>query len=209
MNRIEQFHLAGQVAVDLIATRQVGERWNDPSILEGYSVGGLAAHLGRALVTVDAYLDVAPPAVDAAVVDAPTYFALALGDHDPVDSEFHARVRERGNASAVAGQAALVVELSGVQARLAARLLDPDRLIAVLGGTVMALSAYLETRLVELVIHTVDLADSVGLPAPVMDATIWESVARTISETAVQRNDASAVALGLARPNRYPSLRAF
>ena len=209
MNRIEQFHLAGQVAVDLIATRQVGERWNDPSILEGYSVGGLAAHLGRALVTVDAYLDVAPPAVDAAVVDAPTYFALALGDHDPVDSEFHAKVRERGNAAAAAGQAALMVELRDVHTRLAARLLDPDRLIAVLGGTVMALSAYLETRLVELVIHTVDLADSVGLQVPVMDATIWESVARTISETAVQRNDASAVALGLARPNRYPSLRAF
>jgi hypothetical protein len=134
-----------------------------------------------------------------------------VGRSGPVSraDEFHAKVRERGSASAVAGQAALVVELSGVQTRLAARLLDPDRLIAVLGGTVMALSAYLETRLVELVIHTVDLADSVGLQVPSIDETIWESVAHTVSETAWRKNDATAVVLGLARSDRHPPLRAF
>ncbi len=73
----------------------------------------------------------------------------------------------------------------------------------------MLLSAYLETRLVELVIHTVDLADSVGLPVPSIDETIWESVARTIAETALRRHDAMSVALGLARSDRYSPLRAF
>jgi hypothetical protein len=208
-NRFEQFHRAGQAAIDVIASRQVGLRWNDRSVLVGYPVGGLAAHLGRALTTVEIYLDAAPPGVDAAVADAPTYFALALADHDPVDSEFHAKVRERGNTAAAAGQAALVVELRDVHTRLAARRLDPDRQIAVLGGTVMSLSAYLETRLVELVIHTVDLADSVGLPIPSIDETVWESVAHTVTETALRRNDAMSVALGLARPDRYSPIRAF
>ncbi len=209
MERVEQFHAAGLTAIELIAAELVGSRWHEPSVLDGYQVGGLAAHLGRGVVTVEAYLDADPHTSSGSPIDAPTYFATALGDHDPLNSEFHAEVRRRGARAAAGGQAALVAELIAAQARLAARPLDPDLPITVLGGMVMSLSSYLETRLVELVIHTVDLADSVDLPTPPFDGSVWEVVAATVTETARLRNDPRVMALGLARSDRYEPPRAF
>jgi hypothetical protein len=211
MNRLDQLLAAGDVAIDLIGGDAVGERWAEPAVLIGYRVGGLAAHLGRALITVDQYLAADPPPPGAGLITAPQYFSGVLADHDPITSDFHAKVRERGEVAAEAGQAPLVAELAAVRDRLAAVAVevDLDRPVAAIGGTAMTLFEYLATRLVELAIHIVDLADSVGVPAPPLGDEVWGTVAATIAETARLRNGSAAAALGLARPDRYAVPRAF
>jgi hypothetical protein len=204
-----QFLAAGGVAIDLIASPEVEQRWAEPSVLEGYRVGGLAAHLGRALLTVDIYLAGDPPDPGDKVVDAPTYFAGALADHDPIESTFHAEVRRRGESAAEAGQVALVEELRAAQRRLGDVELDPTYRVSVLAGTAIPLSEYLKTRLVELAIHATDLADSVELAAPLIDSQTWAVVARTIADTALSRGDSRSVALGLSRGDRYRPACAF
>jgi hypothetical protein len=200
---------AADSALDLIGRVEVAACWDDPSVLPGYRVGGLAAHLGRAVVTVHAYLSSEPPTAGSSRLSAAEYFAAALGDHDPVGSDFHAAVRARGEEAAAAGHPAVVEQLRSTLQLLRETGLDVDRDVAVLGGLVMNLGDYLRTRLVELAVHTDDLATSAGTAAPSYRTPVWETVARVVVETAVARTNAREVALGMARPDRHPPVAAF
>lgn len=103
-------------------------------MLPKLSVGALAAHLGRALLTVDAYLQGDVPPSNATHVDAAGYFVMVVGDHDPVASDFHQGVRQRGESAAEAGQPAVLDGLRSVFERLSQMPDDMDRRIAVLSG---------------------------------------------------------------------------
>lgn len=200
---------AAEVAVDLLADPAVGRRWDEESVLEGYRIGALAAHLGRAVVTVRDYLDAEPPRGGQKFVDAAGYFSEVLADHDPIESEFHARVRGRSEEAAAGGQDELVVTLREALAELRNRDLDADRSLAVRGSVAIRLSEYLKTRLVELVVHTEDLAESIGTPSPEYRKRVWNTVADVVARTAIQRNGARALALSLARAERTERLSAF
>ena len=193
---------AAALAVDLIRSPAVGERWDQPAVLTDYDVGALAAHLGRAVFTLEIYLDAAEPDASADVVDPAGYYAAVLGDADPVDSDLHRGVRARSVAAAEAGQEALVADLERSLARQRALDLDPERLVAVLGGVVVRLGDYFVTRLVELLVHGDDLARSVGVPTPHYADEAWQLVVSQLHVIAVARHGARAVALSLARPER-------
>ena len=207
---VRQTYLAAaSVAVDLVASPGVGAAWGRPSILPGYRVGGLAAHLGRALITVDTYLAAPPPPPSAPLVDAPTYFVTALGDHDPVAGAFHAAVRERSEAAAAGGHASVAGGLRAVLDRLTAGPLDLARSLSVLDGLAISLGDYLRTRLVELTVHGVDLADSVDAPRPPFAPDAWAVAARVVTEVALARNAPERVTMALARADRCPAAPAF
>jgi len=197
---------AAQSAIDLIAPAEVAGRWTEPSVLPGYRVGGLAGHLGRAVTTVEGYLAAEGP--DDAV-EAAGYYAVVLQDHDPVTSELHAAVRARGEQWVEDGHEALVASLRSTLRDPDAARLDPERPLVVLAGTSMKLGDYLESRVVELAVHGVDLAESVGVSPPPLPNGTWEVVARVMTETALRRHAARAIAMSLARPDRTPRLGAF
>jgi hypothetical protein len=200
---------AAQSAIDLIASAEVARRWTEPSVLPGYRVGGLAGHLGRAVTTVVGYLAAEGPDDAAPLVDAAGYYAAVLQDHDPVTSELHAAVRARGEQWVEDGHEALVASLRSTLRGLEAARLDPERPLVVLAGTSMKLGDYLESRVVELAVHGVDLAESVGVSPPPLPNGTWEVVARVMTETALRRHAARAIAMSLARPDRTPRLGAF
>jgi hypothetical protein len=79
------FLACAQVAEELIASDVAAERWREPSALTGYTVGGLAGHLARAVLTLDGYLDEPAPAVEP--TDAAGYYLRVLAAHDPVSSD--------------------------------------------------------------------------------------------------------------------------
>ena len=202
---------AASAAVELLEDPAITARWEGPSALAGYTVGGLAAHLGRAVSTPLGYLD-AEPAERPANTDAAHYFLEALGDHDPVDSDLHRAVRQRSDDMAASGPLAVLDATRAALQSLTGRLeVEPaDRVLVVFGGTAMMLDEYLETRIVELVIHADDLAASCpGMGEKAMPAPAWATARRVIAEVAAKRAGDRAFVLGLSRSERAQRPLAF
>jgi Mycothiol maleylpyruvate isomerase N-terminal domain len=196
-------HFALDVAIrtaELIADPAVGRRWTEPSVLPGYRVGGLAAHLGRAVETVTNYVRAEPPPPDAALVDAANYYSKVLGTHDPVDSEFHRAVRDRGESRVDDGHLRVAADVASAASWLSESNLDLNQRVSVLAGTAMRLQDYLDSRLTEMLIHGHDLAASVGIDTPKYDDNAWAVVAHVLWRTATIRHGNAALALALARP---------
>lgn len=201
------FLATAEVAERLLDSDEVAARWRDDSALDGYTVGGLAGHLARAVLTVERYL-AGTGGVEGAPTDAAGYLVRALGDHDPVASDFHGRVRARGEEEAGRGPEELVRLLRDSRAALADQLadLDPGHRVAVLDGTVLSVADYLETRLLELVVHLDDLAVSLGHDrAEGVPADAYATVASVLARVAVQRVGGLETVRSLARRERHPA----
>jgi uncharacterized protein (TIGR03083 family) len=178
---IEAFVEAIAWAGDVLAAPEVAARWAAPSVLAGYSVGGLAAHLLAGVARLEHALG-DPVGDDAIVVDLVTFFGGNRIDRPSDLAEgLPAFLRHHGEEQAARGPAEIVRSFAARQARVRARLADSDgaRLVPVFsvehGAT--ALSTYLRTRVVELVVHGDDLAASVGvtprpLPGLVAEVTL-------------------------------------
>lgn len=190
---------ASQLAIDLIASDVVAEKWTSPSALSGYDIAGLSGHFGRGLGTPLIYLAEPVPA-DEDVITPGQYFASVESD----DDDLHTAIRARGQAAAAAGQGELVAELDRTLNTLTIRLDDEpfDRQIPVFGGHVMFLDEYLVTRLVELLVHGDDLAVSVGVPSLDWPGEATDLVLATLVETAAIKHGPSALITALSRRER-------
>jgi len=154
------FLASAGVVRDAISESAVERAWDEPSVLAEQTIGGLSGHLARGGVwVVDDYLSAeipdAPRAKSAAV-----YFAQSASF---LNADDHRQIRERGAQVAAVGHrevcAALARRLDALTPRLRAE--PADRIIGVAGGVaVMTLDSYLETRIVEQVVHLDDLARS-------------------------------------------------
>lgn len=204
---VELFTGTAALVAELLAAGDTAATWQQPSALEGYTVAGLAGHLARGVLTVETYLEEPAPPTGQPGSDAVDYLVTTLADHDPVDSELHRRVRERGRETAAGGAAALAEEVLGAQQRLRERLArtSPERPLVVHGDLQLPLSEYLRTRLVELVVHLDDLATSLGRPVPAgIPVPAYEAVAAVLAGVAVHRHGGPAVVRSLARRERHP-----
>lgn len=201
---------AAAAAVRLLEEPAVTATWDDASVLAEYTVGGLTAHLVRAVSTSLGYLDQEP--VDRAPdTDAAGYFLEALGHLDPVDSELHRSVRQRSDDMAASGPLAVLDATRAALQSLTGRLeVEPDdRVVVVFGGAVMSLDEYLETRIVELVVHSDDLAESCpGVEASVPEKA-WAVARRVVAEVAARRMGDRQFVLGLSRSERAQRPLAF
>jgi uncharacterized protein (TIGR03083 family) len=168
-------------------------QWETPG-LGVWTVRELVGHAGRALVTVEDYLrpscpdDVegpAPGADDDPVGGAGEYF---LGTHGA--DRLHADVAERGRqagrelgpvpAATAAALAARVVALVGTA---------PAGAVFVTRFGVQPFATYLCTRTVELVVHTVDIADACGVTTAIPEPAARLTLAVMV-ETARRRGAA-------------------
>ena len=155
---------AVDAAAELMAHDDVASRWDEPSALEGMTVGALSAHLVRAAGAVLAYLDRTDPGrrPDGPLLTPVTYFRAAI------DSPIHERIKEVSAEEAAAGPAEVAAACADVAARMRVRFAaEPsDRLLAALGGRMLTLDDFCRTRLIEVLFHLDDLAASVGRPCP-------------------------------------------
>lgn len=178
-------------------------RWDQPSALAEMTIGALAGHAARAVSTAERYL-AAPPPPGGALLDAPGYF-LALTDlTSPIDSVFHRSIRERAEQEGAAGAEDLLARLDQSIAALS-RSLDAepaDRLVAVLDDLELRLDDYLVTRLVEVVVHSDDLAASLGLHDPEFSEEATGRVIDCLVAVAVRRHGRLAVVRALTRRER-------
>ncbi len=152
----------------ILGLADVEERWNEASALPGMTIGALAAHLARAILTVQTYLT-SPAHVDIEPITAAAYFAGmdALSDQE---SDFNVGIRERAAQGAAQGPRALIESFDACHARLRHMLAaEPkNRLVEVYGRLLLPLDEYLRTRILELTVHADDLCVSIGRTTPAL-----------------------------------------
>lgn len=191
---------AANHAAHLIASPEVTDQWDRPSALDGMTVGALAAHLVRATGAVVAYLDrTDPTAVPEGDLLTPiTYF------HAAIDSPIHERIKEVSSDEAEVGPAEIVAKAEAVAAELAARLeAEPvERLVGALGKRMLTLDDFCRTRMIEIGMHIDDLATSVGLATPSLDADVTGEVIEIIVGIARHLHGDWSVIHALARAER-------
>ncbi len=200
---------AAAAAAGLLAAPEVGQHWGEASVLEHFPVAGLAGHFLRALTTVETYLGSAPP--DGPAITAGEYF-IRVASSD-IDAPANQAIRARGLEMAAGGPAQVADAARDACERLSARLPgeDPGQHVAVAGGLVLTLDEYLRTRMVELVIHGDDLAESVGLVFSPISPDLAATVISTLVQIARLRHGDMAVLRALTRRERdlVQALRVF
>jgi hypothetical protein len=153
-----------EASLELLGHYGVARMWDGESRLPGFSVAGLAGHLGRSTLQVEMFLDAPEPTDEP--ISAVEYYAQLVGVRDP-ESELNTGVRARGEEVAATGHAGLVDAVAESLKRLRKRLpAEPDiRQLSAFGRT-LRLDEYLRTRLVELTVHIDDLALSTEVEPP-------------------------------------------
>jgi hypothetical protein len=198
---------AAATAVDLLARPEVAGRWHDASALAQLDVAGLAGHLARAVVQVEAVLDADEPSTDRELFDAVGYYLSIEGLFEP-DSPANQDIRLRGLEMAADGHDALVERTRGVLERLKSRLLTESthRTVEATGHP-MLLDEYLRTRLVELAVHVDDLEVSIDAANSIPAA---DEAIEVLVQVAVARIGTTSALRALARRERASrALRAF
>ena len=212
----EAFLAAAAEARGLIASRVVAAKWNEPSALEHLTVGAVAGHLARAVFVVVGYLDATDPdlAVEpTGLLSADGYFERVLAAAADSAQDVHAGIRSRAAEEAAEGQEALLARLDATVQELDARFaVEPDaRAVTVAAGLVLPLDEYLVTRMIELVVHSDDLAASAGLETPEFDSLTMACVIGCMLAMVRARHGDIAVMRSFARGERdlINAIRAF
>lgn len=208
MSARRDFLESADAARVLLAHPEAARRWSDSSALPEMSVGSLCGHLLRSVATVQQYLSEPAVADFDHLLDAPAYWlsvdGLSGADGPDLDSDLHRSIRARAASDAEGGHADVLDRWDACVEDLAGRLgtEPPTRVLRVLNGRTMLLDEYLVTRLVEMLIHSDDLAVSLGIDAPEFPATAWSRVTAAFVETAVRRHGPLAVVRAMARVDR-------
>ena len=158
---------AVEAAAELMGRPSVAAQWNEPSALEGMTVGALAAHLVRAAGATIAYLDRTPADTpdDGDLLTPITYFHAAL------DSPIHEQIKTVSAKESAIGYEATLEKCRTLAVDMKSRLASEpeDRLVGALGGRLLTLDDFCRTRLIEVLLHMDDLAVSVDEVRPETD----------------------------------------
>lgn len=196
--------LAGN-AVDLIAQPAVDAQWQKESALAGFSIGGLASHLGTQLFTVANVL--AAPEPDEEPLPLLEHYARVRWIGTGLDSEANVSIRRQGEDAAGGGAAALAdragATLDELRDTIAA---EPAGRVVLIpwGPWALTLDTFLTTRMMEIAVHSDDLAVSVGIPTPPLRAEATDIVLQLLTQLAVRRHGPTAVMRALSRAERAP-----
>jgi hypothetical protein len=205
---VESWLVAAQSAVTLLAEPAVGDAWDRDSALAGMSVGALAAHLAVQVAGVrDTILARDRHSHETPVPLLEHYHRSRWVQAGP-DDRSNLSVRETAAAAARAGHGSV---LDGAQAALdeAAQLLAEEVEPAVVRlphwEWSLTFEDYLVTRMVEITVHSDDLAVSLGEEPPLLPASVLEPVLSLLVGVAVLRHGQAPVVRALARAERAPA----
>ncbi len=185
----------------LLASDELADGWDRASVLAELSVAGLAGHLVRAAVSVERYLDGDEP-IETPIGPDDYYHVLRLPSD--LDDDMNRAIRDRGLDAAAGGPAALLERFDSSVATLRDRFAAEaaGRRVAVVAGLVLTLDGYLVTRLVELIVHGDDLAQSLGVATPVYPPEAHATVRDCLVGVALRRHGDLGVLRALARRER-------
>ena len=194
---------AASTARVVLAHEAVAARWDDESVLAEFSVRGLAGHLARVAFGTLRYVEADEPR-DADPIPPGDYYTRVVPQPADITDPVNVDARERGEEAAAAGHAELLAAFDRDRSRLEAILAvePPSRLVRVFGDLVMKLDDYLETRIVEAVVHTEDLALSLGIDPPHPPEDALDIAIGHLVGVARRKHGGAAVLRALARRER-------
>jgi hypothetical protein len=198
---------AAASAAGLLRDPAVTAAWPEPSALAEFSVAGLAGHLARQVFVVPHVLGLPLPG------DAPHFSLIehytnsAWVGADPRD-EVSVVVRRGGEEEAADGPAALAERTGAVLEKLRAALpaQPPGRVVALSWAPwTLSLDDFLTTRMLEIAVHSDDLAASVGIEPPALPGQVLDTVVTLLARLAIRRHGQAAVLRALSRAERAPA----
>jgi uncharacterized protein (TIGR03083 family) len=173
-------------ALFVTTTAQVSGRWAERGLGE-WDVRDLVGHTSRSLLTVETYLR-----MPAAAVEVGSTAAYYRATRHPASG---AAVAQRGRDAGAALGADPAAAVADIAARVP-RLLDAadgtEVVTTIAGG--MRLADYLPTRTFELVVHTLDLAAALGVPAALPAVAAAEAL-RLVADLALAEGRAGPLLL--------------
>ena len=159
------FMESARISADLSRRPEVADRWTEESACAGMTVGGLANHLVSQLTNTGRLLAAEPR--DEAPIPLLEHYEWAAWVHSSLDDEVNVRIREGADEDAAGGPDALPPLVDDALAALPDLLArSADAVWIPWQGWSLSTTDYLTTRMMEMVVHSDDLAASVGLPTP-------------------------------------------
>lgn len=204
---ISTFLSAARTAAALLHAAELADAWSKPSALAEFRVSGLAGHLAGQISNVVFFLD-SPPLADEPVLDAVRFYAQQA-DVD-LDSPNARGIRDRSEQNAGPSAADLAARCDAAVVEVGGRLdgLSPDQLVTVWNRWVLPLDQCLLTRVLELVVHSDDLAHSIGVPTPEFSDDVVDATITALARIAVRKRGTVPVLRALSRRERADGLAA-
>jgi hypothetical protein len=201
----QQFLEAAASAVSLLSADAVASSWSNASALDGFTVGGLAGHLASQLLYPADALTKPQPAGEPIPVTA--HYERASWVGADLDGAANVAIRAVGESVASAGPAEVAASAAAALAALRSAVDDApaDRTVSPPSGSwTLSLDDHLLTRIMEIAVHSDDLAVSVGLPTPELPPAVIEPVIDLLTRIALRRRGQVAVLRALSRSERAP-----
>ncbi len=197
---------AARIAADLVRRPEVSARWTDESACAGMTIGGLACHLASQVGNTVRLVG-APPS-DVPPIPLLEHYVRAAWVGSDLDAEVNVGIREGSDAEAAAGPGALAARLDEGLTQLPGVLAaaDPDAPVLIpWQGWSLTVTDWLVTREMEIVVHSDDLAASIGVPTPEFPDGVITRVLGLLTGVSTRRHGQAAVVRALSRPQRAAS----
>ncbi|MGL5818135.1 MAG: maleylpyruvate isomerase N-terminal domain-containing protein [Phycicoccus sp.] len=209
---VEQYPTVAHTAARLLLQRQVAEHWDEESACAGMTVGALAHHLAGQTTNVVRLVGAAPAGGDVELLDVLGHYRRAAWVAAAVEDDVNVGIRELAEEQASAGgpaQLAARVEadleaLAGALQPVLDGARSPDRVLVPWQGWALPTRDFVLTRAMEVLVHSDDLAASVGVEPPEFPRESADAVLALLASIAATRHGVTAVLRALSRPQRQP-----
>ncbi|WP_433336141.1 maleylpyruvate isomerase N-terminal domain-containing protein [Spirillospora sp. CA-294931] len=183
----------------------VATNWDHRSALEGFTVGGLAEHLAAQIHLVTGRLETS---TDQPPITVDDHYARAPWVNADLDAEANIAIRARSEAEAPEGPESLAqrtrATVEALRTTLPAEPEDRPVWLPWVGWS-LTLGDFLITRMLELAVHSDDLAYSVAAETPPLPTQATETVTALLTRLAIKRHGPTAVLRALTRTERAPT----
>jgi hypothetical protein len=210
---VEGYLAAARSAVVLLADDAVADRWEQASALPRMTVGGLAAHLADQVLMVGGALRADPPADTEPPIPLLEHYNRSAWVTASLDDDTNTSIRDGAESAAGEGpDGVLAAARFGLDeaTRLLVAQREPRLVRMPWWRWSLRLEDFLVTRMMEITVHSDDLAVSVDVEPLALPPLVLEPVLSLLVGVSVLRHGQPAVVRALSRSERAPrSIAAF